>query len=608
LIVFLAFFWHFSSTLAVAVTTQRYLDLTAPAAVILGRIMAITAEGAALESQNETPSKPVDDAAALREELAALREMHQAEKKQLLDNANELRRQNEELGRAMSLRGSRAAESSNGRSKSAPRFVAGNDREAESAMPAIFGSRMKALATRWASPHPRGNSADEEGDDTMDARSCSSTINTEDVGQIDFIEKGDDDYVTIIASLKEQLRQADNRAKVLEQRLQIVKESGDAVIQSLNEELAEVAEESARSEAAMIKELSKLDAQRRAERAEYEKRIQEWIAHDANRKLEVEEYERRIESLVNIVRSMDTAREDDLVDCNSSSSLDKEAEEEMHKDLLAYFSNLTGKNSTKRGNPLVASINDAFDLQFNANPIVGDDLIEYYRSHSELKEFTLKSELPRMDYEVLVADKKAKEGRKLVTPDEIRSYFNNSDIDEESELCIRSANQSLLADPMAMLTGEGEGKIIHSGSFYSTVIATTCTFKLDLRKEGERRVKIYCDLAICVPSGNDSTEETDETSATSATLELARANLIIQFGPSPSATPSGPLIKYTLSSIVPSLSSTDDAQALHLAAGALARDRNTHIRKTDNPVADSRRDSIRSRFLAKVKKFSQSNS
>jgi len=557
------------------------------------------AEGAAFESQN--------DAAALREELAALREIHQAEKKELLETANELRRQNEELGRALSLqcfesRGNRGTESSNGRSKSAPRFVAGDGREAES-VPALFGSRMKALATRWASPHPRSNSGDEEGEDIIDARSCSSTISTEGVGQIDFIEKGDDDYITIIASLKEQLRQADLRAKVLEQRLQIVKESGDAVIQSLNEELAEVAEESARSEAAMIKELSKLDAQRRAERTEYDKRIQEWIAHDANRKLEVEEYERRIESLVNTVRLMDTAREDDLVDCSRSSSMDKEVEKQMNKDLIAYYGSLAGKSSTKRGNVLVASINDAFDLQFNANPIVGDDLIEYYRSHPELKEFTLKSELPRMDYEVLVADKKAKEGRKLVTPDEIRSYFDNADIDEETELCIRSANQSLLADPLAMLTGEGEGKIIHSGSFYSTVIATTCAFKLDLRNEGERRVKIYCDLAICVPSGNDSTEETDETSATSATLELARANLIIQFGPSPLATPSGPLIKYTLSSIVPSLSSTNDAQALHLAAGALARDRNTHIRKTDNPVADSRSDSIRSRFLAKVRKF-----
>jgi len=298
---------------------------------------------------------------------------------------------------------------------------------------------------------------------------------------------------------------------------------------------------------------------------------------------------------------MDAAKENDLLHLNSS--LDKEAVEEMHKDLLAYVEFLKcdpkGQSSNKRGNPLVASINDVFDVEFNANPRVGDDLIQYYRSHSELKQFTLKSELPRMDYEVLVLDKK------LVTTDEIRSYFDNADIDEETELCIRSANQSILADPLSILTGEGKGRLIHSGSFNSTVIAKVCTFKLDLRREGQRRVKIYCELAICVPSGEDY----EETSATSATLEVARANLIIQFGPSPTATPSGALIKYTLSSIIPSISSSaEDAQALHMAAAALARDGQNHIRITDNLVADSRRDSIRSRFLAKVKKFSQSNS
>lgn len=541
----------------------------------------------------DTEGPAIDSAADLLEELAALRDKHQEEKKDLLNTTNNLRRRNEELERTLLLQrhessDSKGVDSSNGRSKSVPRFAAGGGVEADSTF-----ARLK----RWASPHPRGSGYDVGDDDT-------STINTEDVGQIDFAEKGDDDYLTIIASLKEQLRQSQHKANVLEQRLQIVKESSDEVIQSLNEELAEVAEESARSEAAMIKELSKLDAQRRAERAEYEKRIQEWISHDANRKLEVEEYERRIESLVNTVRLMDTAREDDLMNCNSSASVDKEAEEEIQKELLAYIDLLKGNNpnsksSNKRGHPLVASINDTFDLEFNANPIVGDELIEYYRTHAELKDFTLKSELHRMDYEVLVVD--GKKDRKLVSPEDIRSYFENNDIDEETELCIRSANQSLLADPLAILTGEGGGKIIHSGSFYSTVIATVCTFKLDLRRSGERRVKIYCELAVCIPSGKEETEET-------ATLELAKANLIVQFGPSETATPSGPLTKYTLSSIVPTISPTDDTQALKTATTALARDRHNHIRITDNNlVTVSRRDSIRSRFLAKVKQFSQSN-
>ena len=36
-------------------------------------------------------------------------------------------------------------------------------------------------------------------------------------------------------------------------------------------------------------------------------------------------------------------------------------------------------------------------------------------------------------------------------------------------------------DPLATLTGEGGGKLVHSGSFHSTVIATVCSFKLDVR-------------------------------------------------------------------------------------------------------------------------------
>ena len=50
-----------------------------------------------------------------------------------------------------------------------------------------------------------------------------------------------------------------------------------------NEEINDLTESSARSEAAMITELSRLDSQRRADRAEFEKRIQQWIVHDKNR-------------------------------------------------------------------------------------------------------------------------------------------------------------------------------------------------------------------------------------------------------------------------------------------------------------------------------------
>ena len=393
-----------------------------------------------------------------------------------------------------------------------------------------------------------------------------------------------------------------------------MKESGDSVIQSLNEELADIAEDRARVEAAMIKELSLLDSQRRAERDEYEKRIQEWIAHDANRKTEVEDYEAKVGSLLSTVRMMST-------DCNmvttSSSWADKEAEDKMYHDLISYIQQFNIKSGGNGKRSLVMSINDAFDLQFNANPNIADDMVDYYRARPELKEFTLKSELPRMDYEVLAVDKQTGNDFRLVETDEVRFYLesleeSNTDDYEEVDIILRAANQSLLADPLAMMTGEGNGKLVHSGSFHSTVIATVCSFKLDLRREGERRVKVQCELAICVPSGYDGTSEHSEGSEDkAATLEIARVVLVTQFSPSETATPSGPLVKYSLMDIIPTITNyeegSDNAIALRSAAAVLARDRNTHIQggamSAENEDADVT-SNYRSRFFSKVKQIS----
>ena len=235
----------------------------------------------------------------------------------------------------------------------------------------------------------------------------------------------------------------------------------------------------------------------------------------------------------------------------------------------------------------------------------------------------MKSELPRMDYEVLVVDKETGQDLKLVTTDEIRSYFasleeRNSNLDEEVEILMRAANQSLLADPLAMLTGEGEGKLVHSGSFHSTVIATVCSFKLDLRHEGQRRVKVHCELAVCVPSGADGgmehsasehSENEEKREKKSATLELARANLAIQFSPSPSSTPSGPLVKYHLLDITPTICDYEDgsenAKAIQSAAAVLARDRHSHIRYVESHSTDAEaRSNVKTRFLSRVRAFS----
>lgn len=291
----------------------------------------------------------------------------------------------------------------------------------------------------------------------------------------------------------------------------------------------------------------------------------------------------------------------------------------MYKDLIGYIQLLQGKTKnsgkgkkSKRASSLVMTINDAFDLEFNANPSTADNMIEYYQSRPELKDFTLKSELPRLDYKVLAVDKETGKDVKLTSTDEIRSYFASLDDastnDEEVEIIIRAANQSLLADPLAMLTGEGDGQLVHSGSFHSTVIAKECSFKLDLRREGERRIKVECELAIMVPSGKEEPNENEgKEEKCSATLELARANIIIQFSPSPTSTPSGPLVKYSLMDIKPTISDYEEgsanARAIQSAAAVLARDRHNHIQSTDS-ASESSRPNAKSRFLSKVKQFS----
>jgi len=604
------------------------------------------------------------ESALLSAELVALRGRHEEERSKLLKTTEELRRRNEELERRISMQRLEGGKAGLGGGTSCPNVME-DDQDGGKA----FGLRVRAFAQRWASPAPNASrqldltpaTPEERRElrrDPSVASSCgNSTINTNEdfsqelapgVGSIDptalypEVENAqtssNEEATKLIAALEEQLRQSDQRAKILEQRLQIVKESGDAVIRSLNEELADVAEDRARAESAMIKELSVLDSQRRQERDEYERRIQEWVALDADRKIEIEEYQRRIESLLGTVRIMDSesggaepSGRDGGRNIAPSPLRDLEAEKKMHKDLIDYIHLLEGNsqgNNKKRISPLISTINGAFDIEFNANPTVADDMIEYYRSRPELKEFTLKSELPRMDYEVLILDEQTNETLKLTDTDEIRSYFatlEGGSMDEEVELLIRASNQSLLADPLSMLTGEGEGKLVHSGSFHSTVIATECSFKLDLRHEGQRRVKVHCELAVCVPSGADNaagyegnltpedSESDQKLERKSATLELARANLAIQFSPSPTSTPSGPLVKYTLLDIKPTIDDYGvdgvNETAIQSAVMVLARDRHTHIRYNENEANSvaSRSSSVKNRFISRVKQLSSSS-
>ena len=563
--------------------------------------------------------------ALLQAELLAARGRHEEEKREWMRSMNEMQRRNEELESRLSLYTLEGAKRSNSRAASARGEAGENEHNG-----GRFG--LRAFAQRFQSPAVQQQPSNSQPDEiSFTSTIASNDHNTTGLGTNNALkasislQDSDQQLLLIenVSALEQKLSQAEQRSKVLEQRLQIVKESGDAVIRSLNEELSDVAEDRARSESAMIKELATLDTQRRKEKEEYEKRIDDWIALDERRSLEVKEYKRRIQSLLEVVKRLDANNAESLTLVPASStSFDAEAENEMYNDLINYLEILSQRRT------LVRSVNESLDMEFNANPTVADDMIEYYKSRPELKEFTLKSELPRMNYEVLVFDEKNGEDNKLVSTDDIRAYFSSLEdqeeaIDEEIEIIMRAANQSLLADPLAMLTGEGDGKLVHFGSFHSTLIATVCSFQLDLRREGERRVKVSCELAVCIPSGLDgagrapekSPEERDDEgekieedkSEQSATLELARASLAIQFSPSPTSTPSGPLVKYTLLDVQPVITDyeegSEDARALHMAAAVLARDRHTNIRVSASPSLESR-PTVRSRFMSRLSNMS----
>lgn len=561
--------------------------------------------------------------ALLQAEFLAARGRHEEEKREWIRSMNEMQRRNEELESRMSLYNLEDAKRSNSRAASARGEAGENEQNG-----GRFG--LRAFAQRFQSPSQQQPSKSQPDEISFTSTIASVDHNTPGLGtnalKADITLQDSDQQLFLIenvATLEQKLSQAEQRSKVLEQRLQIVKESGDAVIRSLNEELSDVADDRARSESAMIKELAALDSQRRKEKEEYEKRIDDWIALDERRSLEMKEYERRVQSLLEVVKRLDANNGGSLALVPASStSFDAEAENDMYKDLINYLEMLSQRRT------LVRSVNEALDMEFNANPTVADDMIEYYKSRPELKEFTLKSELPRMNYEVLVFDEKNGEDTKLVSTDDIRAYFSSLEdkeeaIDEEIEIIMRAANQSLLADPLAMLTGEGDGKLVHFGSFHSTLIATVCSFQLDLRREGERRVKVSCELAVCIPSGldgsgrapekspeehDDKEEKIDEDkSEQSATLELARASLAIQFSPSPTSTPSGPLVKYTLLDVQPVITDyeegSEDALALHMAAAVLARDRHTNIRVSASPSLESR-PTVRSRFMSRLSNMS----
>jgi len=93
------------------------------------------------------------------------------------------------------------------------------------------------------------------------------------------------------------------------------------------------------------------------------------------------------------------------------------------------------------------------------------ELCKYYESRSHMREYTLETELPRMQYEVVLDDGILRE------KEEVKEYLYSL----PDSVLIRCANQSLLPDVLAVLTGLDS---FVQPQYMATAIAQSCQFTL----------------------------------------------------------------------------------------------------------------------------------
>lgn len=159
-------------------------------------------------------------------------------------------------------------------------------------------------------------------------------------------------------------------------------------------------------------------------------------------------------------------------------------EGEIRKQIRAYERELTSSD-------YVSKLNESIR---NTIPSA-KSLIDYYESRPKLTEYTLTTELSRMEYTVWTA-----EGKKLTSPSEILSYHTEvaAESRNNDDLLWRCANQSILGDVIAALTSE-DGLIrpqLQAGTFaddVSIVVDLGCS---------NPYVRAECFLNVSIPDKN----------------------------------------------------------------------------------------------------------
>jgi hypothetical protein len=209
----------------------------------------------------------------------------------------------------------------------------------------------------------------------------------------------------------------------------------------------------------------------------------------------------------------------------------------------------------------------------------GTNLRDYYATRPGLRQYTLGVEMDRMDYMLVTHD-----GRRVDNKDEIRQYFGGYPESQEEEptvdeVLIRSANQSLLADALVLLTGledvllvddflnNQEMSLILSGPLLCmTSVAETCRFVVDLMNGV---VEATCYLAVGIPFHGEGGG--DERIVKDGMLILARARVLVRFRPGSLEMGEESTVQYVVESVESSFQDPE-VPLLRDAAISLARD------------------------------------
>ena len=215
------------------------------------------------------------------------------------------------------------------------------------------------------------------------------------------------------------------------------------------------------------------------------------------------------------------------------------------------------------------------------------ELIHYYTTRAQLVEYTIDTELRRMDYLVIT------DHDQHIDKDEIQLYVETTSDqrDATEDLLWRASNQSLLADLIAALTGDD--RLIRQ-SMMITAVADSCKFELDLSAGGgsNRGVAVMSDLILSIPFSQGEGPH-------NSSLELGKVKARVLF------VPELQQLEYSIVHAA-SLISPDD-ERLRTAAASLERDlaelgiigdsaQGPHV----DQLSRTAHDDLRDQFLATV--------